>query len=198
MAYIEENDQFFLIQEYVEGKTLIKELKERKRFSEKEVLKLIGELMTILSFLQEYNLIHRDIKPDNLIRRQRDGALILIDFGAVKQISNLRQQGNIKTVVIGNESYAAPEQLAGQPVLASDIYATGMLAIHCLTGVFPGRFSKDAKTGDIIWNHSDYVNPATASLIKKMSRYHFSDRYQNAKEVLRDLAQVKKLVFSSS
>ncbi len=189
LAYIEENDEFFLIQEYIEGKTIMKELREKGKYSEKEVLILIEEIISILIFIQEYNLIHRDIKPDNIIRRSRNNSIVLIDFGAVKQISRKSDQ---KTVIIGNEGYAAPEQLAGQPSLSSDIYATGMLAIHCLTGIFPHKLPKDEKTGDIIWEATQYASKPTASIIKKMTRYHFGDRYQNAQEVMRDLQKFKQ------
>lgn len=189
LAYIEENEEFFLIQEYIKGKTILKELKDKGKYSEKEVLILIEEIISILIFIQEYNLIHRDIKPDNIIRRHSDNSIVLIDFGAVKQIS---RQGDQKTVIVGNEGYAAPEQLAGQPSLSSDIYATGMVAIHCLTGTLPHKLPKDQKTGNILWNSQDYVSKPTASIIKKMTRYHFGERYQNAKEVMKDLKRFKQ------
>lgn len=189
LAYIEENNEFFLVQEYIEGKTILKELKEKGKYSEKEVLILIEEIISILVFIQEYKLIHRDIKPDNIIRRNSDNSIVLIDFGAVKQIS---RQNDQKTVIIGNEGYAAPEQLAGQPSLSSDIYATGMVAIHCLTGTIPHKLAKDETTGDVIWNSQDYVSKPTASIIKKMTHYHFGDRYQNAQEVMRDLKRFKQ------
>ena len=195
LAYIEEDEQFFLIQEYVEGKTLMKELRNKEKYTEREVLSLIEQVMNILSFIEKYNLIHRDIKPDNIIRRQEDNSIVLIDFGAVKQISDYRKKQETKTVIIGNESYAAPEQLAGQPVMGSDIYSTGILAIHCLTGVFPGKFNKDKK-GELIWNPSDYVSHPTASIINKMCHYHFNDRYQNASEVLKDLSRFKSKIRS--
>ncbi|MGI0482982.1 CHASE2 domain-containing protein [Geminocystis sp. CENA526] len=189
LAYIEENNEFFLIQEYVEGKTIFKEIKEKK-YTEIETLQLIEEIINILIFIQEFNLIHRDIKPDNIIRRQSDNSLVLIDFGAVKEISS-NFQNKQKTVIIGNDGYASPEQLAGQPCLNSDIYATGMVAIHCLTGIFPRKLPKDDKTGEIIWDSSQYVSFPTASIIKKMTRYHFCDRYQNAQEVMKDLRKFK-------
>lgn len=189
LAYIEENNEFFLIQEYVEGKTVFQELRDKK-YSEIETLKLIEEIIKILTFIQEFNLIHRDIKPDNIIRRQSDNSLVLIDFGAVKEISGSFRNKQ-KTVIIGNDGYAAPEQLAGQPCLNSDIYATGMVAIHCLTGIFPRKLPKDNKTGEVMWDSDQYVSPATASIIKKMTRYHFCDRYQNAQEVMKDLKRLK-------
>ncbi|WPF89437.1 CHASE2 domain-containing serine/threonine-protein kinase [Cyanobacterium aponinum AL20118] len=191
LAYIEENNEFFLIQEYIEGKTIMREIREKGKYREKDVLILIEEIMSILTFIQEYNLIHRDIKPDNIIRRNTNNSIVLIDFGAVKQISRKSDQ---KTVIIGNEGYAAPEQLAGQPCLGSDIYATGMLAIHCLTGNFPNKLPRDDKTGEIIWNSQEYVSRPTASIIKKMTRYHFSDRYQNAEEVMKDLRKFRQKI----
>ncbi len=189
LAYIQDNDKFFLIHEYMEGKTLVQELKEKGKYSEQEVLEIIEELMDILSFIQQYNISHRDIKLENIIRRQCDNCLVLIDFGGIKQVFNLKNEGKNSTV--SNEGYASPEQLAGQPVMASDIYAIGMVAIHCLTGIFPGKLPRDPQTGNIIWDSDRYVSPVTAKIIDKMTRYHFTDRYQNAQELIKELKQNK-------
>lgn len=189
LAYIQENDQFFLIQEYMEGKTLGEELRHKGKYTENEVLQVIEEMMNILSFIEQYNLIHRDIKPDNIIRRKSDKSLVLIDFGAIKQIFNLKDDQQYATV--SNEGYASPEQIAGQPVMSSDIYAVGMVAIHCLTGVFPYKLPKNPQTGEVIWDSEKYASPITTQIIQKMTCYHFSDRYQNAQEVIKDLKQYR-------
>lgn len=193
LAYVEENKEFYLIQEYVKGKTIAKELNEGKQYTEPEVLSLIEQLMTILSFIQQYNLIHRDIKPDNIIRRASDNRLVLIDFGAVKQIQNQHVNGDQdKTVIIGNQGYAAPEQLVGQPVMASDIYATGMVAIRCLTGINATKLKKDPATAEVVWDADAHVGKSTARIINKMVRYNFGDRYQQADDVLKDLRKLKR------
>jgi len=189
LAYIQDNDKFFLIHEYMEGKNLIQELKEKGKYSEQEVLQMIEEVMDILSFIQQYNIVHRDIKLENVIRRKSDNSLVLIDFGGIKQVFNLKNDG--KNSMVSNEGYASPEQLAGQPVMASDIYSVGMVAIHCLTGIFPGNLPRDPETGGIMWDKERYVSPITAQVIDKMTRYHFGDRYQNAQELIKELRQRK-------
>ncbi|PHV62020.1 CHASE2 domain-containing serine/threonine-protein kinase [Cyanobacterium aponinum] len=192
LAYIQDNNNFFLVQEYIDGQTLIQELKDKTKYSENEVLQIIEEIMEILSFIEQYNLVHRDIKPDNILRRQSDKSLVLIDFGGIKQIFNLKNETAINAV--SNEGYASPEQLAGQPVMASDIYSVGMVAIHCLTGKFPGKLPRDPQTGEILWDSSKYVSPVTAKIIKKMTSYHFKDRYQNAQEVSKDLKHYRSQI----
>lgn len=85
LAYPEENQEFYLVQEYIEGHTLSTEL--RQRWSESQVLNFLTEILGVLEFLQSQDpqVIHRDIKPANIIRRSKDGKLVLIDFGAVKE-----------------------------------------------------------------------------------------------------------------
>jgi serine/threonine protein kinase len=196
LAYIEQDNQFYLIQEYIKGQTLTTEFKEHQKYSEKEALGIIEEILLILSFIQKYKLIHRDIKPDNIIRRASDHRLVLIDFGAVKQIQppHLNPHKD-KTIIIGTEGYAPPEQLAGQPIMASDIYATGIMAIYALTGIKPNELAKNSLTGEVIWEPYARVSRPTAAIINKMVCYHFGDRYQTATEVLNDL---RKLKYASS
>ncbi len=188
LAYVEENNEFYLIQEYIEGETLTQELSHHNQYSEPQVIQILKEILSILVFIQQYNIIHRDIKPDNIIRRASDRRLILIDFGAVKQIQpqNLGQ-GDNSTVVIGTHGYAPPEQLVGQPVMASDLYATGMIAIQALTGIDPKKLEKEATTGQIVWHSHTEVSEGITKIIDKMISYHFSDRYQSAAEVLKDI-----------
>lgn len=165
----------------------MEELRIKGKYTESEVLVIIEEMMNLLNFIEQYNLIHRDINPNNIIRRKSDQSLVLINFGGIKQIFNFND--DYQRANINNEGYAPPEQLAGQPVISSDIYAVGMVAIHCLTGLFPHQLPKDAQTEEVNWDSDKYVNPITAQIIKKMTRYHFSARYQNAQEVIKDLKQ---------
>jgi len=74
------------------------------------------------------------------------------------------------------------EQGAGRPRLNSDIYALGMIGIQALTGLNPKQLLEDADTGEIIWQHQAMVDAGLVSLLNKMVRYHFKDRYQSATE----------------
>ena len=107
---------------------------------------LLHSLLTVLAFVHEHQVIHRDIKPANLIRRQGTQQLALIDFGAVKALS--ADPANL-TVAIGSPGYIAPEQQAGRPCLASDLYAVGVIALYGLTGLPPHRLPADPETGQL-------------------------------------------------
>ncbi|MHC5827157.1 MAG: protein kinase domain-containing protein, partial [Nostoc sp.] len=135
LAYFEENAEFYLVQELIEGHDLSQELTPGKTLSQDQVISLLQELLTILEFVHQQNVIHRDVNPRNILRRQPDGKLILIDFGAVKQITTqiITPQGQTQaTVAIGTPGYIPGEQAHGTPKLSSDIYATGIIAIQAL------------------------------------------------------------------
>jgi eukaryotic-like serine/threonine-protein kinase len=189
----EEDREFYLVQELIEGKDLSKELIPGKRLRESEVIVIVQEIVEILVFVQQHKVIHRDIKPSNLMRRISDGKIFLIDFGAVKQISTqvVNSIGQTPpTVAIGTYGYMPPEQRNGHPNFCSDIYAVGAIGIECLTGIFPGDLPKNAD-GEIIWRDRAEVSNEFADILSKMVRYHFRDRYQSAAEVLQILHSLK-------
>jgi eukaryotic-like serine/threonine-protein kinase len=127
MAHFEENQEFYLVQEYVQGDDLSTELKPGEQWSQEKVIIFLRDILKILEFVHQQNVIHRDIKPANLIRRTADGKLFLIDFGAVKEISTLMANNQGRTVTVGTPGYMPSEQYNGQPQLCSDIYAVGMI-----------------------------------------------------------------------
>ncbi len=192
LAYFEENQEFYLVEEYIRGRSLEAELSLINRVGdESSVIKMLIEILEVLVYIHEYRVIHRDIKPSNIIRNNSDGRLVLIDFGAVKKMQPPNaEQTELPTVAIGTRGYTPPEQFAGHPRLASDIYALGMIGIQALTGRFPHDFTVGQDTGDILWREGTQVSDRLAMILDKMTHYHFSDRYQSAGEVLKDLKMV--------
>ncbi|MBD6619439.1 protein kinase [Komarekiella sp. 'clone 1'] len=187
LAYFDENQEFYLVQEYIEGHTLTEELIPGKRWSESQVIQLLQEVLSILDFVHHQGVIHRDIKPDNIIRRASDQKLVLVDFGAVKQLrtSVIAPGGQpTATVVIGTPGYMPTEQGQGKPRPNSDIYSLGIIAIQALTGLSATELQEDSETGEILWQHLVPVNYRLAAVLTKMVRYHFKDRYQSATEAL--------------
>ncbi|MGF1517686.1 MAG: tetratricopeptide repeat protein [Nodosilinea sp.] len=193
MAHFEEDQEFYLAQEYVEGSRLNRQVEEGKPWSETRVVLLLQEVLEILSFVHRQQVIHRDIKPSNLIRRHRDGKLVLIDFGAVKQVTSSplldAETGatNI-TVAIGTHGYMPNEQYAGKPRFSSDVYAVGILGIRALTGLHPQKIEEDPVTSELAWRqHAPEVSSSLAAVLDKMVRYDFRDRYPTAQEALEAL-----------
>ncbi len=193
LAYFEENAEFYLVQELIEGHDLSEELISGKIWSQDEVISVLQEILTILEFVHQQNVIHRDVNPRNILRRAADGKLILIDFGAVKQIATqvITPHGSTQcTVAIGTPGYIPGEQAHGTPKLSSDIYATGIIAIQALTGLSPEEIVKDPDSNEIIWQDKTTVTPEFAQFLDRMVRYDFRQRYPSATVALKALQEL--------
>ncbi len=197
LAYFEENQEFYLVQEFIEGHDLRQELPPlANKLSEAETIKLLTEILEVLTFVHRQKVIHRDIKPANIMRRS-DGKIVLIDFGAVKKVRGLEvnRQGQTVTVAIGTLGYMPSEQAAGEPQFSSDVYAVGVIGIQALTGIYPdpsqgSKLPRDPQTGEIIWRNQVQVSPDLADILDRMVRYHFSGRYQSAESALEALRKI--------
>ncbi len=198
LDHFEEDQEFYLVQEFIEGHSLTAELLPDDRWSESQVVQLLQEVLGILELVHSHGMIHRDIKPSNLIRRQQDNRLVLIDFGSVKQVWTqvVTAQGQTNTsiafgapatIAIGTPGYMPTEQGRGRPRPNSDIYALGMIGIQALTGLNPAQLPEESDTGELIWQHQAQVSDGLASVLNNMVRYHFKDRYQSATDALQAL-----------
>lgn len=193
-AYFEQNQEFFLVEAYIPGHSLASEILPGKPLSEEQVISILKELLEILMFVHANGVIHRDIKPGNLIRRQSDGKLVLLDFGAVKEM-HLDQGQKPPTVRIGTLEYMPIEQFQYNPQLNSDIYALGMIGIQALTGLPAYELPKlrdhnHPNQGEIVWRHLAMCSQGIADILDNMVRYDYRQRYQSAEEALADLKKV--------
>ncbi|MEH1832807.1 MAG: CHASE2 domain-containing serine/threonine-protein kinase [Nostoc sp.] len=192
LAYFEDDQEFYLIQQYIEGHTLSEELPPVQNVqNESFVMEMFKQVLEVLEFVHQHRVIHRDLKPTNIIRCAEDNRLVLIDFGAVKLMQPpSSEQTELATVAIGTRGYAPPEQFAGHPRLCSDIYALGMIGIQAITGIPPQELHPDPETGNVMWRQTAPVSEELAAILDKMVCYHFSDRYQSAAAVLQDLKRI--------
>jgi eukaryotic-like serine/threonine-protein kinase len=189
-AHFEEDGEFYLVQEYIHGHNIATEIKRNKFLPEPEVFNMLFSVLGALSIVHKHGVIHRDIKPANLMRRYHDGKIVLIDFGAVKEVSTLSTgtQGQTSlTVVVGSSGYMPDEQANGKPKLCSDVYALGMVGIYALTGISPSKLPEDGETGETIWRDRANVSDGLANVIDMMVKPHFSQRYRSADEALQGL-----------
>lgn len=189
MDYFKIGKDLYLVEEYVPGDTLAKIVRHRRRFNEKEVENFLIHMLRLLQYIHGHKVIHRDIKPQNIILSQIDRRLVLIDFGAVKDLyppANISRQRTISRA-IGTPGYASPEQLADRPVYASDIYSLGMTCLYLLTGKDPLQFSIDPHTCELIWENETNISRGLAEVIGHMIRVSLADRYKSATQVLNAL-----------
>jgi serine/threonine-protein kinase len=190
LDYFTVNQEFYLVQEYVPGEVLTKEVRRQGRQSEGQVRKFLTDLLPVLKFIHRCRIIHRDIKPPNIIRCKDDGRLVLIDFGAVREcLADTDGNGYQAplTQFVGTPGFAPPEQRAMRPTFASDIYALGMTCLFLLTGKTPMEFDSDPRTGEILWRHLVTVSDGFGAVLEKMLKQDAHDRYPSADAVLRDL-----------
>ena len=188
LAHYQQENHQYLVQEFISGQNLAEELKIQGAFNQSQIRQLLSSLLPVLQFVHGHNVIHRDIKPDNIIRRPSKDAteFILIDFGAAKYAINadLKQTGTS----IGSPEFVAPEQLRGKALFNSDLYSLGVTCIHLLTQASPF----DLINIDHNWVWRDYLNGNTVSdalgkILDKLIAIAPSKRYQSADEVIRDL-----------
>jgi len=189
LDYFEENQQFYLVQEFVKGNNLHQEVKKRGPFPEAGVKQFLTEILPILDYIHSQKVIHRDIKPANIIRREQDKQLVLIDFGAVKnQVNSVAAGNNVNTALtqfaIGTAGFAPPEQLAMRPVYSSDIYALGITCVYLLTGKSPKDIESDPTTGELLWAKNLDLNESFVKVLRTMLEVNVKQRYKSAKEVL--------------
>ncbi|MBW4473841.1 MAG: protein kinase [Stenomitos rutilans HA7619-LM2] len=199
LAYFEKEEEFYLVQDFVDGHPLTTEMPLGERWSEAQVIQLLKDVLSILEVVHQHSVIHRDIKPENLIRR-KDGKIALIDFGAVKTI-RLHQaaaSGLISVSIgIGTPGYMPTEQAKGKPRPNSDLYALGMIAIQALTGMLPTQL-RESDDGEVIWREQAEVSEALTVFLTRMVRYHFKERYETASEALLALNQLSAAAQSAS
>ncbi|MBE8997371.1 MULTISPECIES: serine/threonine-protein kinase [unclassified Nostoc] len=181
-----QEDQFFyLAQEYIDGQNLEEELVQQGKFSEHQVLEVLQEILKVLKFVHDRGIIHRDIKPSNIMRR-RDGKLFLLDFGAVKQVTNVAL-GAASSTGIYSMGFAPPEQMAGGQVFpCTDLYALAVTIITLLTNQEAIQLF-DAYSNQWKWREQVNVNPRLADILDKMLLPAANQRFQSAQEVLNTL-----------
>ncbi|MFQ4142775.1 serine/threonine-protein kinase [Chlorogloeopsis sp. ULAP02] len=188
LDYFESQGEFYLIQEYIKGSNLAQQVKRNGCKSEAAVRQLLQELLPVLQYVHKHGVIHRDIKPHNLLHCQDDRRLVLIDFGAVKEElrstaeTSIHQNDN--TNFIGTMGFAPPEQLSLRPVYASDIYAVGMTCLYLLTGKSPLEFNRDPITGEINWQEQLNLSQHFAQVLSKMLKNSTEERFKSVDDVV--------------
>jgi formylglycine-generating enzyme required for sulfatase activity len=188
LAYLNQEERQYLVQEFVDGDNLLQELSKQGAFNEQQIRELILDMLSVLQFVHANNVIHRDIKPENIIRRKRDNKLILVDFGAAKaaELDNLGMTGT----VIGSAGYVAPEQSRGKTQFSSDLYSLGVTCLHLVTNVAPLELFD---LGEDCWVWRDYLTECPVSeqlgqVLDKLVENATKKRFPSVEAVLEALS----------
>lgn len=149
-----------------------------------ELLLYLKQSTVVLEYVHSKRIVHRDIKPDNIILRCSDAKPVLIDFGALKETMGTvltTESNSSKSIAIGTPGFMASEQSAGRPVYSSDLYSLGLTAIYLLTGKMPEQLEADPRTGEIVWRqYALSISPSFAAVLDKAIQPWARDRHTMA------------------
>ena len=193
-AYFVEDHQFYLVEEWVMGATLTQKMATMPRgvFREDFVRQILLEVLPVLDYVHQHQIVHRDIKPDNILLRHGDQKPVLIDFGAVKETMStvVTAPGQVtSSIVVGTPGFMPSEQMAGHPVYASDLYSLGLTAVYLLTGKGPQALETDPKTGNYQWrSNAQTISTVLADVIDRAIEMSSHQRFQTAQEMLSALS----------
>lgn len=179
---------FYLVQEYIPGKTLAQELNQQGKYSEAEVDDIFRSLLEIISYTHKEDVFHRDIKPSNIIRHDQNGKLYLIDFDTAIKRELEPGVPVAQSLVMGTPGYAPPEQLAGREIDASaDLYAIAATCVNFLTGRDIGEIIQISRSSQLRRTWREYapnVSEYFANILDNMLSHQRKERYQSAQEVI--------------
>lgn len=184
-----------LVMEFIEGKNLQEWLRENGPIAQEQALSWLQQLVEILAIIHDRQYFHRDIKPSNIMLKP-DGQLVLIDFGAVREVTGTfleKQKQNWSGTKIGTAGYAPPEQARGQAVPQSDFFSLGRTFVYLLTGQEPIEFKEDLVTYELKNNWREKapeIYEPFAGLIDDLMAPSLEQRAKNASEILLRIEQI--------
>jgi serine/threonine protein kinase len=187
LDYFKIGNHLYLVEEYIPGRNLAQIISQQRKFTESEVETFLVQMLHLLEYIHSHRLIHRDIKPQNIILCQTDLRFVLVDFGAVKDLyppTNVRRDPGVVSRAIGTPGFAPPEQLADRAVYASDIYGLGMTCLYLLTGKEPTQLRTDPVSCELIWSDEVEINSDLNEILSKMVRISLADRYKSATQAI--------------
>lgn len=182
----------FLVEQFIDGHNYGEWVDAGHRLTEAQGLKLLQELLPVLSYIHSRGVIHRDIAPDNLMYDRDTGKPILIDFGSVKQVTQtaLRLVGNANQATqIHKPGYTPLEQIKGDVHPNSDLYALAVTLLVLMTGKAPTDFY-DATTNEWNWRPFIQLNHRFENVLHRMLARHTADRYRSADEALQAVSDL--------
>ncbi|MFC1639510.1 protein kinase [Gemmatimonadota bacterium] len=187
----------YYVMPYIEGESLREKLAKEGELPVSDAVRILKEVVDALAEAHSSGVVHRDIKPDNIMLRGRHA--LVTDFGVAKAISEAtgRQKLTTEGIALGTPAYMSPEQAAADPHIdhRSDIYAVGAVAYELLTGraPFTGTTQQEILAAHVtlaaepVTKYRESVPPALAQLVMKCLEKKPADRWQTAEELLPQL-----------
>ncbi|MDA1054870.1 MAG: serine/threonine-protein kinase [Planctomycetota bacterium] len=191
----------YITMAYVEGKTLSRVIRESRALNPRAVALLVRKIAVALAEAHDKGVIHRDLKPGNIMLNHRSEPIVM-DFGLARQVEHADDRLSVDGMLIGTPGYMSPEQVDGDLAAvgrASDIYSLGVVLFELLTGRLPFQGSVAAVIGKILRDEAPAPSSLRAGLphqfdevgLKMMAKSP-GDRYASMTEVAEALGSLSK------
>jgi len=189
----------YIAMELLEGATLEQILKARRKLPIKSTLAIANQLASALAYAHKLGVVHRDVKPGNILILKDKKTTKLTDFGIALIDGGLSKSGALADKVLGTPEYMSPEQILGQPIdHRSDLYSTGVLIYRMISGLPPfiaddlGRLFKQiikSKLPELVID-DEHVKDDLKDLIRKLLQKRPEKRFQSASSLVSELRQI--------
>lgn len=178
LDFFQTKDNFYLVQEFIEGVNLAQHLAQKGSFSENQIWQILAEILPLLKFVHNHQVIHGDIKPENILRRANDDRLVLVGFG-------------LESWQKGSPEYVAPQE--EKPTI-KDLYSLGVTCLKLLTAISPFNLF-DVVNNQWVWQ--DYlikpVSQEIAKILDKLISLKPEDRFTSVEDALAAIKQAGRL-----
>lgn len=189
---------YCFVMEKIDGSNLDKWLSDENNWPipEEQVIIWLEQLLKILEIIHRKNYIHRDIKPSNIMRRP-NGQLVLIDFGAARELTEtyykkFQSESTVGTMVFSSHGYTPEEQRNGRAVPQSDFFALGRTFVHILTGKYPAEIPLN-DAGNLDWQiYAPNVSKSFVDLINKLIETSVKNRPQNIRAIFSNIKKIRR------
>ena len=187
ITYFTENEYSYLVQEFIDGDNLDTLLAKQGVFNETQIWQVLKSLLPVISFIHNYQIIHRNIQPKNIILRSLNqnqdllDNLVLVDFRGMKIVSANQSTDDL----VGSPEYISPEQAQGKPVFVSDLYSLGVTCIYLLTHVPPFELF-DITNNSWVWRDylTDKISEYLGQTLDKLIKSNLKERWQSAEQLI--------------
>ncbi|HEY9887055.1 MAG TPA: tetratricopeptide repeat protein [Candidatus Obscuribacterales bacterium] len=202
-AAFDVDQSFYIVQEFIPGRSLLKELVTGQPWSQAAVLTFLKEVLPAIAFAQAHGVVHGNLRPSKILRHQTANRWVILDFGSIKTVSQTISSKAMPRppengAKVQRQYLLAPEQLQGPSLFCSDHYALGMIAIQALTGL-PAHALPTAQQPAL---HQEIVAllekipnlpPNLAGVLARMVHPNPKRRYQKAADILSDLNRLEEV-----
>lgn len=194
----ESENSLYLVREYIEGKNLTRRLEQDGLLDEKELIGFLKDSLFALEFIHQQGVIHQDLKPTNIIVRDRDRRVSIVGFGAITAIIDRPIAHNESTTItFAVNEYYPSEQAMTRMLPSRDIYALGAIAIEAVTGKKPRQIPPHFPVKTFLARENCLLGFRLVGIIERMMSLDPTRNYASAREVLNELEEVKPRLASS-